>query len=383
MRNLSRVAPFLLLALPILPVKAADVLINEVAWMGTPSSHNDEWIELRNNTDQEINLAGWVLKTADGGIKISLSGKISRNGFYLLERTDDETVPGLAADQIYTGALGNEGERLELLDISGAMVDLADHQNGWAAGDNSTKQTMEKAGADEWQTSEKTGGTPRSQNSVAEDISQEVEKITESSAENCPQGVIFNEILPSPIGPDEENEWIEITNQNSFEVDLTDWTIEDLIGQTERYVFPDNEMISPGEYLIISRLATKITLNNTGDSLKLSCPDEKIIDSIDFGNAPNAKSYGLIDGYWQWISSPTPGIKNVAPVVGKEVINSTTTPEASLTEDIVKNDANLALSGISIIPRSYSFLLPLTISLAMAISAGTIMLAIKRSLRRK
>ena len=33
-----------------------DVVINEVAWMGTAADHNDEWIELYNATDAPITL---------------------------------------------------------------------------------------------------------------------------------------------------------------------------------------------------------------------------------------------------------------------------------------------------------------------------------------
>jgi len=215
MRNLSRVAPFLLLILPISPVEAAGVSINEIAWMGTLSSYNDEWIELHNSTEQEISLEGWILKTADEGIKINLLGKISQNGFYLLERTGDETVPEIAADQIYAGALGNTGERLELSDGSGEVIDSVECQSGWAAGDNSTKQTMEKIGINEWQTSKEVGGTPRSQNSTINDNILDVEKITESNIKSYPQGVIFSEILPSAIGQDEENEWTVATIQQT------------------------------------------------------------------------------------------------------------------------------------------------------------------------
>jgi phosphatidylserine/phosphatidylglycerophosphate/cardiolipin synthase-like enzyme len=158
------------------PVQAApslNIIINEVAWMGTTASYNDEWLELYNNTSSAIDLSGWTLNALDGAPAISLSGSISAGGYYLLERTDDNTVSEVNADLVYTGALGNSGETLELRDSSGNLIDSVD---AWYAGDNTSKATMERidsqaSGTDStnWVTSTDTYtegyGTPRSLNS--------------------------------------------------------------------------------------------------------------------------------------------------------------------------------------------------------------------------
>ena len=86
------------------------IIISEIAWMGTTVSSNDEWIELKNNTGSNIDLAGWTLIAQDGSPTINLSGTIPANGYFLLERTDDESAPGITADQIYTGAIGKLGD---------------------------------------------------------------------------------------------------------------------------------------------------------------------------------------------------------------------------------------------------------------------------------
>ena len=44
---------------------ALDVVINEVAWMGTSDNWRDEWIELHNPTSSSIDLTGWVLTDGD------------------------------------------------------------------------------------------------------------------------------------------------------------------------------------------------------------------------------------------------------------------------------------------------------------------------------
>jgi len=154
------------------------VIISEVAWMGTTNSPNDEWIELYNNTSSTIDLTGWTLKAADGTPEIQLAGMIPADGFYLLERTDDNTISDITADQIYTGALGNDGEDLGLYDTDGSLIDFINASSGWPAGNNQTKQTMERINSN-WASNNlvtKNGlaadnnpinGTPRAENSVA------------------------------------------------------------------------------------------------------------------------------------------------------------------------------------------------------------------------
>lgn len=151
----------------------SDVTINEIAWMGTDVSPNDEWIELYNNADLPINLEGWVLIAVDGSPEINLTGTIPANGYYLLERTDDNSVPEISADQIYTGAFKNSGENLELYDSSEKLADSVDCSSGWFTGDNETKQTMERKDPglsgnrpEAWQTSQSSKGTPGAKNSI-------------------------------------------------------------------------------------------------------------------------------------------------------------------------------------------------------------------------
>jgi uncharacterized repeat protein (TIGR01451 family) len=125
-----------------------DVIISEVAWGGTRASSADEWIELYNNTGNIIDLAGWTLGNAGGGITISLQGVIPAQGFFLLERTNDDTVSDIPADQIYTGGLSNGGDSLYLYDDSSQMIDSANgNGGGWPAGTGSPDYySMERTG---------------------------------------------------------------------------------------------------------------------------------------------------------------------------------------------------------------------------------------------
>jgi phosphatidylserine/phosphatidylglycerophosphate/cardiolipin synthase-like enzyme len=166
---------FTLLSLVTLNARAAspgDVVINEVAWMGTTANTADEWVELYNTTGSSISLTGWTLASSDGTPSVSLSGSIAAYGYYLLERTDDTSVPSVTADKIYTGAMGDGGELMELKDGGSTLIDSASQSGAWFAGTTTGRSSMSRidvnaAGttSSNWYTSSATysigNGTPR------------------------------------------------------------------------------------------------------------------------------------------------------------------------------------------------------------------------------
>lgn len=155
---------YILVGLFVWPVWAhAAVLINEVAWMGTSANANAEWIELTNTGGSSVDLTGWKLVAASGSPNITLSGSIASGGYFLLERTSEDSVPGVTADQIYTGALTNSGTTLTLSDAASAVQDTVVGGANWATigGDNTTKDTAQRTSTG-WTTA---AGTPRAANS--------------------------------------------------------------------------------------------------------------------------------------------------------------------------------------------------------------------------
>lgn len=160
-----------------------NVVINEIAWMGTSMDYNDEWIELYNNSGSPVVLDGWKLNATDGTPSITLSGTIPANGYYLLERTDDQAVTGMAADLIYSGALGNTGEHLKLINLAGSVIDEVDT---WYSGDNTAKAAMERidpnvggTSSSNWATANQSYanglGTPKAFNSTGTDGSGSID----------------------------------------------------------------------------------------------------------------------------------------------------------------------------------------------------------------
>jgi parallel beta-helix repeat protein len=146
-------------------VFSSPVVINEVAWAGTEAESSDEWIELFNLTNKDINLSDWVLSSEDGSPYINLEGYISAGEYYLLERSDDDAVSDITADlvTVFSGVdgsfgLSDNGERLLLQyvsqvgDVATSTVDetpAIDNVSGcgflkWCGGNSDTKTTMER-----------------------------------------------------------------------------------------------------------------------------------------------------------------------------------------------------------------------------------------------
>lgn len=149
-------------------------------------SASDEWMELYNISERPVDLSGWTLKSLTGSNPdpiIVLSGIILPFSYFLLERTNDSTISDISADQIYTGALSDGGEILELRDSAGNLQDKASNAGGWYAGDKTSRSSMERINqsgdnAANWKTNDGTtknghnaengliNGTPKAQNSA-------------------------------------------------------------------------------------------------------------------------------------------------------------------------------------------------------------------------
>ncbi len=362
-----------------------DVVINEIAWMGSKISYNDEWIELFNNSSSSIDVSGWALSSEDKKIDISLVGEIQAYSFFLLERTDDDSVLTIAADQIYTGSLSNDGKNLILCDKQGHKIDEINCQQGWFAGNNSTKQTMERVFSSletegtEWQTSKNSEGTPKETNSLF--VIEGEEKIPSQETgqkllqKTYPKKIFLNELLPSPEGPDSENEWIELSNQNDFAVDISGWKLSDIIGTTKTYSFPDQTIIQANGFLVFQRTETNITLNNSGDTINFLFPDNTIIETVSYEKAKREESYSKNTlGVWEWSPNPSPGkINNInAPIPLEEK----PTPEAESPDILEKNKQNIATISSQELKEniSPSIFLP---ALATALLSTTIILFLK------
>ncbi len=284
----------------------ASVIFSEIAWMGTEASANDEWMELFNASPADMDLAGWQIRNADSSLLISLTGTLPAGGMFLLERTDDDSAAGVAADHIYTGALNNSGEILELVDATGVV---ADRIEAWVAGDNESKQTMQRkeaavAGnvAENWCTAV---ATPRQPNAC--DAPPPPPPPPPPAPEAPTHTLIVSEVMMrSEVG--EKDVWIELYNPGTEEVLLEGWTLAGVTASGSPIPVADEpgRAVQPGGAFLISRYkkgkSSALNINphvqrtdlllTANATLELRNPAGSLSDRFTLSAAPSVAPFG-------------------------------------------------------------------------------------------
>jgi hypothetical protein len=156
-------------------------------------------------------------------------------------------------------------------------------------------------------------GTPRQANSLF---------FATPTPTGIPSRIVINEVLIRPRhdwegtgGVTTADEFIELFNPGRMDVYLKGWWLDDGSGGgSSPFDLPGVTIPAKG-YAVFFRTQTKIALNDTGDTVRLLAPDERVIDEISYLSVSAANlSFGrLPDGsdhlrYGLW---PTPRHANL------------------------------------------------------------------------
>lgn len=145
--------------------KRSLVIINEIAWMGAPSGATHEWVELRNVSSTSVDMSGWQLINENEKLRVTFPQKsLFDKPYILIARPATQGALGLDASLTFTGALRNSNEGLRLYDNECNLIDEVRVSPTWVAGNNASKQTMERLSDLSWGTSIPIGGTPNAPN---------------------------------------------------------------------------------------------------------------------------------------------------------------------------------------------------------------------------
>jgi hypothetical protein len=108
--------------------------------------------------------------------------------------------------------------------------------------------------------------------------------------------VVFNEVSYHPATDESANEWIELHNQMSIDIDLSGWHIEDGVN----FTFVEGTIIPGHGYLVVASNPSALqalagitgvygpftgSLNNGGEKLELRDRNERLMDRVEYGDS--------------------------------------------------------------------------------------------------
>jgi hypothetical protein len=300
-------------------IKPSDIVINEIYPQPDYRKGEEEWIELYNRTDKVLNLDNFSIEDNTSKPRFLSNITITAHGYYVLKKNKD-----------FNFSLNNSGDII-VLKFNELIIDqvtYGDFEDGYLLDNAKSPGLGESIGRNS--SSQDTNNdrndffiyqkpTPGFQNDEEFKEKDEVNKEIESNEvrENTEiKNIFINEFLPNPIGEDRGNEWIEIYNDNEFDVDLSNWQLDDSEGGSLPYKFPIGFKIKAKEYLVLTSDKTKIVLNNNIDSVRLIKPDNSLYQKVDYLNPPEGASYALKEfNEWYYTTSLTPGSQNKFEVI--------------------------------------------------------------------
>lgn len=302
-------------------VRVSEIMYNPLD-SNLPEDPNKEFIELTNIGDTVVNLSG--VSFTQGVNYVFPDYELAPDAYVLVVRNiaafESEYGQGLPVIGQYSGNLDNNGERIELQDAIGQVIQSFSYGDGWieitdgmgfsltalASGLLDVNGLDRKAG---WRASTVIGGTPGT-----DDSAQAIE----------PGSVTINEILANG-----QTDWIELKNNTNTPMDVSGWYLSDSASDLMKYRIADNTVIPVDGYLVLTQslhfgnaldtgASSPFGLSANGETLYLQGASQGVFngytDEVDFGASDLGVSLGRIEDKMVPLQTATPGSPNALPV---------------------------------------------------------------------
>ena len=303
--------------------------------MYNPVDPNAEYVELTNIGTEPINLS--FVRFTDGIDFTFPDTQLAPGGFCLAVKDrnafEARYGPGLAVAGQYTGSLNDDGERIELQDAAGAVVQSFAYRDDWFRSTNglgfsltvrypaAPVNTWSQESA--WRPSLSVDGSPGADDGANPDAG----------------AVVINELLANSagLGPD----WIELHNMADRAINLGGWFLSDDADNLTKYEFAAGTMIGPQGYLVFTEdrhfgnlrdpgCHEVFGLSRSGETVYLCSGSGGLItgysDRASFGPSDAGVVFGRYDdGAGRFdlapVTEPTPGAPNADPLVGPIIVS--------------------------------------------------------------
>lgn len=141
-------------------------------------------------------------------------------------------------------------------------------------------------------------------------------------------GLVINEFLAAnytTLADDDFSafsDWVEIANATNETLDISGFYLTDDFSEKQKWQFPPNTLIAPGEYLIIwcdeqdtllAALHSNFRLSGGGEEIGIYDAGQNLVDTVVYPDQHQDISYGRMpegSGGWVFFAEPTPGAAN-------------------------------------------------------------------------
>ncbi len=269
-----------------LPIDITELLIDPVS---PQTDDNDEYIELYNPNPVDVDIGGYKVKT----------GSNLQYSFVLPQQILSPNTYAVFYSKDYSLTLSNSGGNAQLFDPNDeaqselVIYESAEAGQTWALID------------DIWQWT--ASPTPAAINLLGGGKGAS----TPNNTGPLPS-LVINEMLINPSSPqsDSNDEFIEIYNQNSFSVELSDYQLQTGSGFKTHFTLPSTTLGS-GQYAVFYSRDSNISLSNSGGNARLVDGSGNIVsEGQSYDEAEEGDSWAKFEASWQWTSTPTPGSPN-------------------------------------------------------------------------
>lgn len=337
--------------------------INE--FVSTPLSGEFEWIELINRSTESVNTKGWTIEDS--------TGKQTA-----LTETDLKPIEYLVIEKPLA-KLNNSGDSIILRNPDGVIVDKVEYGTKSIPAPKAGSSLIRNVYKGFIETFAPSKGdhnkfVAKEDVVVAETITTELVEVIENNESQIPKlsetatkvqtaetlqvatEIKLSEIYPNTLGQDETEEYIKLFNFGTKQVPLQGWSVQDASLKT--FTFKDG-VINPNSELTLSRPTSKITLNNTSETVRLFNPNGSLVDEQTYENAKQGSKLILTNGQWLWSgNSPknesSPLQNNQTPKASSNKSVGTSSRTTSTFSSLLIQDAKLLKDETKVTINGYA-----------------------------
>jgi len=233
---------------------SAKIIVSEINYRSYNEVDAGDWVEIYNNDTLSVNFSHWYFSDSDTSHYFELSGMPSLEpGEYFVLVQDSNKFQSIYPEVInYFGAfgfgLGRENDMLRFVDDWDQEIIQIDYvsDSSWPLGADGSGRTLELIDYNyelnngvSW----KNGcleGSPGIPFTICHDTAR----------------IIVSEINYYPSDTLDAGEWIEVYNLDSIPVNFSEWVFTDGVAN-HIFPFPDDFILNPGEYAVITRSPNK------------------------------------------------------------------------------------------------------------------------------